>query len=113
MISITTVIPGENNIIINEYKSSILKNAKARVSRVKTLDGNTYVTKRGYTDEDRSLIVKARLTEAKSDTLWDLFKNESLLNVSIRDGFYSGVIESLAVDNGEINMKIFINEKLS
>jgi len=114
MISLSTVVPGSNApVIINEIGTSALQKATARISRIKTLDGGSFISHRGYSDTDRLLIVNARLSESKSNLLWNLFTDEILLNVSIVDGCYSGAIESLSIDKGDIKMKIFIIERLS
>lgn len=114
MISFSTIVPdGTDPIIIKENKKSVLQKATARISRVKTLDGNSFVSHRGYTDTDRTLNVNARLSKADANNLWTLFTDEILLNVSTIDGCYSGVIDTLSIDNGEIKMKILITERIS
>ena len=114
MISITTIVPGDNpGIVINEFGSSSLKKADARISKVKTLDGGTFYSRRGFTDEDRVLTVEARFNEINSNLLWNLFTDEMSLNISMRDGCYEGIISSLTIDNGKAKITIFITGRLS
>lgn len=114
MIGIATI--GKNaggDVVIYEDRTSELKALSARVSRTKTLDGGAVITHSGFSHGDRTLSVKAESTREQAGDLEAIFRQETLVNLSMRDGFYSGVISYLSTENGELSMTVLLKEKLS
>lgn len=114
MISITTSTPSTNDaIIIKNYKTaSQLRQASARISKTKTLDGGVMVMHNGFTDGDRAINVNAILDKVKSDILWNIFTTQTFVTVAIEDGVYNAVIKTLKI-KGKVQMIIEIESKLS
>jgi hypothetical protein len=102
----------ENNasIVIKEMARSKIRDASARVLRAGTLDGGAVIEHLGFVDGDRQLDVFAQETETVSENLWNMFKNETFINISCIDGFFYGVIDRMVVDNGTIQIKLLIKE---
>jgi uncharacterized Rossmann fold enzyme len=114
MISITTSSPGTNDaIIIKNYKSaSQLRQASARISKTKTLDGGVVVMHNGFADGDRAINVNAILSKTETDILWNIFTTQTFITVAIEDGVFNAVIKSLKI-KGKIQMTIEFESKLS
>lgn len=112
MISISAITQNTSgNVVIDYDLESDIRTNTSRVSRIATLDGGSTITHSGYSDSDRTLRITGRINETDSETLWDLFDNETFMLFSIPDGLYLGVIQSLNIDNGELSMSILINNK--
>lgn len=100
-------------IIINEKPSqSVINKSSPRVSRIATLDGGCVIDHKGYSDSDRTFDIRAELDETDASTVWGL-KSETLLNISTREGFFSGVISRIQTDNGELVLQLLTKERLS
>jgi len=108
MISITSAT---RSVIFQELKTSILDDVQARVSRVKTLDGGVVVTHSGVTDGDRTLQIKARLTETQAIALKAIYTNDTFISIAFTDGVFYGVIQTLKSIKHELNMTILIKER--
>lgn len=114
MISITTLIPGTNDtLIIRDYKlASQLRQASARVSKTKTLDGGVVVSHNGFADGDRSININTVLSKSEADILWNIFTTQTFVTVAIKDGVYNAVIKSLKIKD-KVQMIIEFESKLS
>ena len=100
-------------IIINEKTdASVIYKSQPRVSRIATLDGGCVIDHKGYSDSDRILDIRAVVDEIDALLIWGL-KSETLLNISTREGFFSGVISSIQSDNGELILRLLTKERLS
>lgn len=114
MIGISTITANEEgSIIIQEKPESEIKRFPARVSRSATLDGGAVIVHSGFSHGDRTLRVMAELTQADADKITSLHQTETLVNISMPDGFFSGALSSLYIDNGAMDLTILIQEKLS
>lgn len=114
MISITTKIPGTNDaIIINEIDSQV-KQASARVSKTKTLDGGVVVLHNGFSDGDRNLNISTSLSRVDADILWDIFTTQTFVNVAMDEGVFNAVIKSVNISNSnETRIIIELESRLS
>ena len=108
MISITSAT---RKVLFKELRTSKLFDTQARVSRVKTLDGGVVVTHSGVTDGDRTLQVKARLSDDQATSLKSIYTNDTFVNIAFSDGLFYGVIQDLKSIKGELNMTILIKER--
>ena len=97
-------------VIIRESLDSGLRNESARVSRSATLDGGCIIDHQGFSDSDRTLDIRARLTQDDADILWEIFTTQTFVNVATRDGFFYGVIDSMRDENGDIRFSILVKE---
>lgn len=114
MISITTLTPTANGtLIIRDYKlASQLRQASARVSKTKTLDGGVVVMHNGFADGDRSININTVLNKSEADILWNIFTTQTFVIVAIEDGVYKAVIKSLKIKD-KIQMIIEFESKIS
>jgi len=114
-IGISTITANtDGDLIIYEHPDSKIFDLVPRVNRVATLDGGVVLTHSGFAHGDRTLVIKAEnMTESDSDKLRALIENETLMYFSIDDGFFSGMVESLSIDNGNLQMTVLLKEKLS
>jgi len=114
MLSIITIEQSENGAVdIHEDRTSELKAMTARVTRTKTLDGGVAIVHSGFSHGDRTLNIKAECSQDQADALEAIFRQETLVYISTRDGFYSGAISYLSTENGELAMTVLLKEKLS
>ena len=114
MVSITTSAPIENGkLLIKKYKlNSKVKNASARISKSKTLDGGVVVSHNGFTDGDRKIDISAILSKTNSDVLWDMFTGQTFITVAIDDGVYNAVIKTVNIKD-TVKIIIEFESKLS
>ena len=97
-------------IIFQELPTTRLRNESARVSRYATLDGGCVIDHQGFSDGDRTLDIRAQWTQAQAAILWEMFREETFLNVATADGFFYGVIESMQDENGQGRLSILVKE---
>lgn len=97
--------------MIEDDDNADYRNSIARITRTKTLDGGAHITHSGAPDGDRTLLVNGRITEASAAALWTLHRANTYLHVSTNEGFYVAAIQELKIDNGRIQMTIYIKTK--
>lgn len=113
MIIITTQVADTKGMVqFQESSESTLGDWIARVSRTKTLDGGVWINNSGVVDGDRTFTIKADLTEDHADGLEYIYRNYQTVNLSCSEGLFSGSIQALGLNNGELNMKFYVKEKL-
>jgi hypothetical protein len=98
------------SIIIKEKARSKIRDAGARVSRSGTLDGGAVIEHLGFDNGDRQMDIYSQESESVCNKLWNMFTGETFINISCVDGFFYGVIDRLAVDNGSVKIKLLIRE---
>jgi hypothetical protein len=96
----------------NADKSNIY-DASARVSRTATLDGGVAITHSGMVHGDRTILAYAFVDSATEATLKSIHETDTLVYLSCKEGYFSGVIERLVIQGGEMNMTFLAKEKLS
>lgn len=114
MISISTLTQNtEGDLVIYELPTSRFHDSEARVNRMSTLDGGCVITHSGFCDADRTFDVKARLNEVDTETLRDIYKDETLINLATPEAFFRAAIQHLKSDNGDTRITLLIKERLS
>lgn len=83
------------------------------MSRTATLDGGVVITHSGFAHGDRTLRIKAVISQEQADALWVLHTTETLLIVAVKDGVFYCAIQDLQLDHGDCRITILIKEKLS
>jgi hypothetical protein len=112
MITLSTTTANINgNVIIKESMASDTGAKTARVTRTATLDGGVYISHSGYTDGDRTLRIKGRITEAQATILNSLFEDHTSCLIGLKDGLYFGAISTLNTQNGSLKMNFLIENK--
>lgn len=111
MISVT----GAQSMLNVIFKSGDLESEsytrEARVSRVKTLDGNVLMTHEGFNAGDSDLLVKVtNASAAEESTLKTIFETDTLVGISCRDGYYHGAISQIRARSGQIDFKFTIKD---
>lgn len=103
----------ESPIVLNVSEDSIVQNASRRVSRTVTLDGECIITDSGFSHADRTLRIKAVLSnQSESEKIWSWFQTYSLLNCAIPEGVFLCAIETCDIQNSDFSMNILVKEKL-
>lgn len=111
MIAISKLtVDTDGALIINENLNTTLYDADARVSRSATLDGGVVIDHSGFVDGDRTLSINCTLSATEDEILRTLFENETIVYVSTKNGFYSGVISRLNGDHGNRQLTILLKE---
>ena len=113
MIGISKLTKDDNGaVIIHENTDSQLLDSIPRVTRTATLDGGAVIEHKGFSEADRTFNIRGEIDENQLDILWELHK-ETTVYVSCKYGFFSGAIQRIRADNGELYLTIYIKEKLS
>ena len=97
-------------IVIREDPASKIKEAVARVTRSATLDGGAIIDHQGYADGDRTFDISASVEQAIENSLWSVFKTQTFINISTRDGFFYGVISAMKINYGKLKMTLLVKE---
>ncbi len=114
MISISKITQDSAGaILINEDITSRMLKTLARVSRAATLDGGSVIDHQGYSDADLRFEIVADLTEAQESLLWSIYKSETFVNVSTKEGVFKAAISAMHPNEGKITMTILVQEKIS
>ena len=109
MISITTIAVGDpDGVLFYENIDTVLMDTPPRVSRSATLDGGSVVDHRGFCDGDREFKIKAQLTEDQAEDLWNIYRSETLVNISCGEGFFQGAISRMKLDGGRLEMTFLV-----
>ena len=111
MITISKLTADVNgSVLFNEKADSDLEKYTARVRRTATLDGGAEIDHLGYAAGDLTFDIRASVTNAQEAALKSIFKNETLVNISTRAGFFKGAISALNAKKGEIKMTFEVKE---
>ena len=115
MISISTLTPKTvSNVVFEEKKTSKLRDFPSRASRTSCLDGTCHIEPAVVSvDSDRILDIKARLTIDEANDLQTIAESETFINLSCRRGLFYGMIDTLKISNGNLNLKFLVKEKLN
>lgn len=109
MVSITTITTGDpDGVLFYEDPDSVFQDTEPRVSRSATLDGGSTIDHRGFCDGDREFKIKAQLSADQSEDLWSIYRNETLVNLSCKEGFFQGAISRMAIDGGRLEMTFLV-----
>ena len=113
MVSITSITGSTDGVIFEELKRSSFKRVRPRVTKSRTLDGGVYVDHRGVVDGDREFEIEAILDEATATALQNIHENESLVHIACLQGFYTGAISFLEIDNGFLRMTFWVSDQVA
>ena len=112
MIVIATITKNPNGVvIIHEDPASRIREAKARVKRTPTLDGKAAINHQGFSESDRTFTIRAKaVSEQEAGDLWALFKAEKTLRIANEEAVFTGSMESLRVDSGDVRFRFLVKE---
>ena len=115
MISISTTTPKTvSNVVFEETGKSKLRDFPSRRSRTACLDGTCHIDFAAAEDDsDRTLDIRAQLTEAQADDLQTIFESETYVILSCRTGLFYGAMDILRISNGDLRLKFLVKEKMS
>lgn len=99
-------------VVFKLLPDSNLEAYERRVSRIKTLDGGCVITDSGYSDSDRTIRAIVRYDEQKYCTIKTIFQNNAIVNIALRDGLYSGAMQSLSINENTIRVTVLVKERL-
>lgn len=93
---------------------AVNESGSRRCTRTSTLDGGCVVYDTGYSDSDKTIIVKEKnSSETAVSFAKYIVKNYRTVLVATCDGVFRGVPESWDVADGTLTLSILITEKLS
>lgn len=102
------------SVRIKTMSGTELKTNSRRITRTATLDGGSVIVDGGFSDSDRTFRVAYwGMSEADEANLWAIFQDYPLVILSVSEGCFSAAIESMVAKDGEGNLTILFNERLS
>ncbi len=99
------------NVIFQESGKSNLQDKVARVHRVATLDGGSVISHYGYSDSDRTLLIKAFVSRSQAEILQRFFEDTTHIWVALADGLFLGSISKYKDNKGVLQMTILIEKR--
>jgi ferric-dicitrate binding protein FerR (iron transport regulator) len=94
-------------------EASFLK-AERRVNRVRTLDGGAVINDGGFSDADRTIVLRWRTTSAAHDAAVErMVRLYELVNVSTRSGVFAAAPERFDPGDDESSLSLLVLSKLS
>ena len=113
MISLSKVISDRTygNVIFNEISGTDIDSMTARITRTATLDGGVYINHSGVSHGDRNLKIKARINSAQHIIVKNMIENETMIIVSTKEGVFLSAIQYLTINNGVLELTIFVKSK--
>ena len=113
MITFSTQTSGNSVMITKATFRSKLLDFTNRVERTPTLDGGAIITHNGYSDADRTLELSGMFeSQAQAGELRTIFEDETEIDMSCSDGFYSGALDNLKIQNsGEFSVDFLVTTK--
>jgi len=114
MIVISTIaVQTVNSVVFEEFPTSRLRDLPGRASRTACLDGTCHIDfAAAANDSDRTLAVRAQLTEAQADDLQAIYEQRALVRLSCRTGLFLGAIDKCNISNGALKLTFLVKEKL-
>ena len=87
---------------------------RRRVNRIATLDGGAVFNDFGFTDADRTLVLRwAPTSQAQHDEIEHLVQVYPLLQVALRSGVYLAAPETYQQGTDESTLRLLVKQKLS
>lgn len=97
---------------INIDPDSELGNTTRRVNRVKTLDGGVSINDTGFSQGDRELKIKAKLSNVEIAAIQRLQSLYPLLSISTKYGVFEGVINQISENAPQSHINFLVKGKL-
>jgi hypothetical protein len=87
--------------------------ASRRISRTQTLDGGVVLIDSGCSEGDRTFELYSSGMRERWLIARELFLQQPLVYLSVDEGFYSGVIEKIQLQDGKLYIKFLPKEKIA
>lgn len=115
MIAISTPTFDLNgSLVIKDYDPATdISSLSRRVSRTATLDGGCEIEDKGLSHGDRTFSIQFPASLTDANALKYLVESYLLLKIATAEGMFTGAVENLRINAGEITATIFIKEKLT
>jgi len=84
--------------------------SQPRVKRTATLDGGAVFDHQGYSVADRTVDIRAMITEAEAAYIWALYINATYLILHTASGSFYGAISDLRIDRGDMRLTFLVKE---
>ena len=111
MISISTIEnTTDGEVDFDELPTSIFRATPVRVVKSQTLDGDVVIDHRGFVTGDQEFTIRAELDEATENKLWAIYKANTFIYLSCKEGFFKGVIADMKCQNGDLTLKFYVKE---
>ena len=115
ILHLTTPTFDEDGSLDLQYSpNSRLNNVSRRVTKTATLDGGSTIVDLGHSPSDNDLYIEVlAISDTDLTTLRRLVTSYPLLNISTKDGHFSGVVSNFDSDTAPLSFTFLIKEKLS
>lgn len=111
MIGINTIdYSADGAITFEELPNSSFRKVTTRMNRTFTLDGGAVFDHFGVIDADLTFDIRANLDQTISDRLWNIYRSQTLIKLSCKDGSFTGMINQIEIDNGKLKMSFLVKE---
>lgn len=100
-------------LVVDALPDSDIRSIRRRVNRVQTLDLGAAVNDRGFSDADRTFVIRWHHNKTQIQTAAYIARTHNRVNVSTDEGVFSAVIESFRPGALESELVLLITERLS
>lgn len=84
--------------------------SQPRVKRTATLDGGAVIDHQGYSVGDRTIEIKAQISETEAAAVWALHEDATYLILHTWAGSFYGAISDLRIDRGDMRLTFLVKE---
>lgn len=98
------------SIVFKAMPESDVYVSQPRVRRTATLDGGVVIDHQGYVIGDRTIDIRASVTEDEAATIWAMYKGSTFLILHTQDGSFYGAISDLRIDRGLMRLTFLVKE---
>ena len=100
-------------LVIRHAHDSDLGDHARRVSRVGTMDGGVAVNDFGFSEGDRTVVIRWRCTEAQEARAQAILETHQLVRLTMRRGCFEAVPQRFRMDGMDAAFTLLITRRLS
>src|SRR5574343_376345 len=91
-------------VVFKYTADSEVKVSQPRIKRTATLDGGAVFDHQGYSVADRTIDIRAKVTEGEAADIWSLYEDSTYLILHTGAGSFYGAISDLRIDRGDMRL---------
>lgn len=96
---------------IRELPSTDYGQTRRRVNRIATLDGGVVINDSGYSDGDRTIVIRWQPTRSERARVEQMARTYPMLTVATRSGVFDAAVQTLVDRGNETEITLLIKGK--